>query len=312
MDPDSIYLHLEIDPDGTVTASGKKSFTISKGMDPAESPSEDQPGRIGRSSWLWDGSRLVAHTSDTGLVPLYYYHDEHSFAISPSLLTIRDRFGDHKLDWTALAIQLGHGSFIEGDTPFLDIKTLEVCSTLTWASGVLEVLTRPFDIPALDMDRGSALSEFRKVFRGAIERSVPSNGFTLGLSGGHDSRYVLFHLAELGYRPEHVVTSNHYLAASDHDTAIAAKVAERVGIPLETVSPNPSRIAAELDKNLRTEFLSPFHSWILDMADKIADVPTLYDGMTGAPCSAEQRWFEHCEANMDRGCRRFPKSPKQS
>jgi len=281
VDTDSTYLLLETDRDGTVTASGKQSFTISKGMNPDDPPSGNQPGAMGRSSWLWDGSRLVAHTSDTGLVPLYYYRDQSRFAISPSLLTLRDRFGNHDLDWTALAIQLGTGHFIEGDTPFLDIKALQVCSTLTWTSGVLTERRRPFEIPALDMDYRSALSEFGKTFRRAVERTLPSQAFTLGLSGGHDSRHILFHLADIGYRPEYVVSSSHYLAASDPDTAIAAKVAERVGVPLETVSPNLSRITAELDKNLRTESLSLSHSWILEMSDKIADVPVLYDGMTG-------------------------------
>jgi len=276
------FLLLTTSEDGRVTPTGHSSYWNSRTHDP--SVDIDPHGRLkasGTASWHWDGSQLLARTSDTGLVPLYYYSDGNRLAISPSLLQLRDRYASPALDWPAIAILLAMGSYIGNDTPFAEIKALPIRSTLAWQNSQLTVEERTFDIPHLDIGYEEAKARYLIEVREAVERILPADGFALGLSGGRDSRHILLELLRSGVEPGRLVTSDHYLITSDADTTAASALADRAGLPVSRISPGPDRLRSELAKNELTEFQALSHSWALELAHSFSNASLMYDGMNG-------------------------------
>lgn len=281
MTTDAPFLLLETDADGTVLATGQTSHTGNQ---------ELATRRLTHSHWIgWvqadrhrgrgTDRKSWPETSDTGLVPLYYYSDGDRFAISTSALLLRERLATTDLDWPAIAILLALGNFIDGDTPFADIKALPIRSSLAWRYGQFTVEERTFDIPHLDITYEEAKSQYLTEVRQAIERSLPADGFALGLSGGRDSRHILLELLSLGVRLGRLITSSHYLASSDADTTSASRLAERAGLPISRVFPGSDRIRSERAKNELTEFQTLSHSWGLELGLEFSSALVVYDGM---------------------------------
>jgi asparagine synthase (glutamine-hydrolysing) len=282
MTTETAFLLLEFDRDGPTKTTGQTSFVRSRGSGSrGGSRPFDQLGTVGRSSWTWDGSQLLARTSDTGFVPLFYFKDDNRFAISPSLLLLRERFASGAVDWPALAILLAMGHFIEGDTPFEEVRTLPIRSTLSWRRGSLTVEQRPFEIPHLDISYEESKSRYLAEVRRAIARDLPSGDVAQGLSGGRDSRHILLELLHQGVTPASLVTTSHYLPLSDADTTVAKRLAERLGLPITAISPDANRVKSEIEKNLLTEFQTLNHSWGLRLGAEFGTEATLYDGMNG-------------------------------
>lgn len=275
-------LTLELRPDGVVTAIGQHSMIASRGAEPRpDSRPLDRLNASGTASWHWDGQQLLARTSDTGLLPIYYHAEENRITLSTSLLALRERMIDARLDWPAIAIQLAFGGFIEDDTPYVEIKALPLRTTLAWSRDRLVIEQRTFEIPQLTLDYDEAKRRYLSTFREAVQRTLPIEGFALGLSGGRDSRHILLQLLELGIEPTQLTTSSHCLRASDPDTMGATMIAERAGFPITLVEPDPDRIRSELRKNELTEFASLAHSWGLQLGSAFTGQPVLYDGMNG-------------------------------
>jgi asparagine synthetase B (glutamine-hydrolysing) len=280
-DPRHAYLLLETQPNGSIAATGRTSFTINRGPQPPSPTSFVGDGDIGRSSWRWDGVRLRARTSDTGYVPLYYLSMKDGFVISPSFRLLRERFSDGEIDWPAVVICLLTGKCIESDTPFADIRALPLRATLTWSLGRLSVdqALEPETSPTEDYDL--TLGMYVSQVDAAVRRSITDRPYSMGLTGGRDSRHILLALNEHGSRPAQLVTGNHYLAFSDGDTEIARALSERVGLPITTVDPQPDRIRAEIEKNWQTEFQTLPHSWGLAVARTLSATSATYIGMDG-------------------------------
>lgn len=275
-------LILELGSDGVVTAIGLHSMVASRSAEPRPGTRPlDRLHASGTASWHWDGRQLLARTADTGLLPIYYHAEENRITLSTSLLALRQQMADASLDWPAIAIQLAFGGFVEDDTPYVGIKALPLRTTLSWSQGRLIVEQRTFEIPRLTLGYDEAKRRYLSTFREAVQRTLPVEGFALGLSGGRDSRHILLQLLDLGIEPTQLTTSGHYLAGSDPDTMGATMVAERARFPITLVKPDPDRIRSELVKNELTEFASLAHSWGLQLGSAFTGQSVLYDGMNG-------------------------------
>jgi len=151
----------------------------------------------------------------------------------------------------------------------------------------------------LAISRPEAISEYGELFHNAIAKRLPrSENFALPLSGGRDSRHILFELYEAGHRPKYCITAYRY-GAGDNDVDIAMLLADTLGLK-HVVADRLPRLEAERRKNLATSFCTDEHAWLLPVAEFLRDsVDTTYDGIGGDVLSASlfqnRSWFDlHC------------------
>jgi hypothetical protein len=116
-----------------------------------------------------------------------------------------------------------------------------------------------------------------------MRRRPPDGDRTyLPLSGGRDSRHILFELCALGARPR-CVTIPRYPPRPGEDERIAPLVAKAAGAPHAILRQSPSACAAEIRKNWATHLCADEHAWYLEMIAQLGTAPrVLYDGLGGA------------------------------
>jgi hypothetical protein len=129
-----------------------------------------------------------------------------------------------------------------------------------------------------ELSRAAAIEGFVAGFRSSIARRAPRGRYVVPLSGGRDSRHILFELRAQGFLDPECITARAPLASEDSDTVIARMLAHRIGIPHTIVEP-PSSIEAERRKNLETQFESLEHRWYLGIADRMGSADAVYDGL---------------------------------
>jgi asparagine synthetase B (glutamine-hydrolysing) len=156
---------------------------------------------------------------------------------------------------------------------------------LTWRPGAgahVSVESRPQRAECLS--RKSAIDGYTTLFRQAVQRRLPldRDRVIVPLSGGHDSRHILFELVRARCRPDDTITIHHYPPAGDDDSAIAPQVAAAAGVAHTTIPLDPGRVAAERRKNVMTSFCADRHAQMMPVVDYLrgrADV--IYDGLGG-------------------------------
>jgi asparagine synthetase B (glutamine-hydrolysing) len=175
------------------------------------------------------------------------------------------------------------GFFIGDDTPFRRVRVLPPAARLDWRAGVLSVAGSYARSEASDMTRDAALDAYIDTFRGAVRRASAGDGsHVLPLSGGRDSRHILFELCARGIRPSRCLTLRNYPPRGSRDIEIAAELTHALDLPHEIVEEYPSRAAAELRKNVATHFCADEHAWFLSLADTLDGAGvTLWDGIAG-------------------------------
>jgi hypothetical protein len=101
-------------------------------------------------------------------------------------------------------------------------------------------------------------------------RHLPSRWLTMPLSGGRDSRQMLFGLLQLGSRPDHCLTFGPKPPNDEADTLVSQEVAAAVGIPHRVIWPRKTWLNYERRKNVICAFNSSEHTWIMPLADELA------------------------------------------
>jgi asparagine synthetase B (glutamine-hydrolysing) len=132
------------------------------------------------------------------------------------------------------------------------------------------------------------MEAYLRVFRQAMGRRAPKHPAIVPLSGGRDSRHILFELLAQGHRPELCITHEHFPPRHNEDVRIARLVAEAAGVRHRTVRQARSRLRAEIRKNLETGFCTDEGAQLLTLARSLEGMPgtTLYDGIGGDVLSA--------------------------
>jgi hypothetical protein len=245
------------------------------------------------NEWVFDGETLIAKNDRFGFRSLFFTKTENSIIISPSLIKLLELGALTEFDDKAMAVFLRLGFFISDDTPFKSIKCFPPNSTLIWNKGNFDLQTKPQPkiIPS-NLSRYEAVNIYRELFHQAIKRNLPANeNFALPLSGGRDSRHILFELVSLGLRPKFCLTLKQVTTTLHQDVIIARKVAKALKIPHIVLEQGVSRLEAELRKNLMTHFCSDEHAWYLPLADFAENrIGTIYDGIAGDVLSGDVLW----------------------
>ncbi len=241
------------------------------------------------AQWKWDGSRLTASNDRYGFFPLFYYCGDGEFAISSSIPRLIEAGAPTELDEAALAVFLRLGFFIGEDTPYKHIRALPPDAALAWDGALwLHSSGHAFADPHDHISRDDAIDTYIALFRQAIARRLPpTEHFVVPLSGGRDSRHILFELLHQGHRPERCLTTIHYPPRANEDARIAAALAGELGLPHVLLKQSESRFKAEYRKNLLTNFCSDEHAWYMVAADYLVrGAHPVYDGIGGDVLSA--------------------------
>ena len=239
------------------------------------------------SGWDWQNGRLRISSSHLGFDPVYYHQGEDEIALSPSLVRLLLLGAPTDIDEDALSVFLRMGYFLADWTPFRAIRRLNPGVDCFWPDSRL---SGRFEIPHVRtnvMNRDDAIDAYAELFRNAVRRILPEGEIVLPLSGGQDSRHILFELLEAGRMPR-AVTLHRWAPDIDDDLPIARTLAERFGLPHITLPTDWSLIRAETEKNALTDFCADEHGWMLPLRRfMLQQTAVAFDGIGGDVMSAD-------------------------
>jgi hypothetical protein len=248
-----------------------------------EDSGSDKPDGI-FAQWDWDGTSLEVTNDRYGMFPLYYVSTPTTFGVSTSISELLERGAPAQLDTNALGVFLRLGFFINDHTPFKYIRAMGPLKRCIWKDGHL---VREEKRPALeyrDISRSEAIDEYIQRFRGAIQkRSIKKGPALLPLTGGRDSRHMLFELLRAGTKPDKCLLTNGHPSSGDDDVTIAKMLAKRFDLSHDIIPEPRSRIDAEQRKNRLTNFSALEHTWYIVIGDYIRShhYNTVYPGIGG-------------------------------
>jgi asparagine synthase (glutamine-hydrolysing) len=273
--------------DGATTAGGSASAAFGYRMGPAGGAAEDGVW----ADWKWENDRFELRSDPRGFYPIYYYQDQNAFGVSNSVAKLIQAGCSTALDDAAIAVFLRLGFYIGDDTPFRAIRALPPGAVLTWDSrGFHLESNRPrTGASGSPLSRDAAVRAYGELFQSTIERfHGDGEKVAVPLSGGRDSRHILFALLKANRRPDACVTLRHIPPRPDEDARIASEVArfdalDHVLIPCAT-----ELLDVELEKNLLTNFCADEHAWFMPLRSYLAknSIAEVFDGIGGDVLSA--------------------------
>lgn len=240
--------------------------------------------------WDWDGDRLCVSNDRYGIYPLFYVCHGGEIRISPSIQHVLNGHFPKTLNYPALAAFLRLGFFLAEDTPFEHVHVLPPASTLIWENGTVQLERGPIgsNVPS-DMAKtfDEAVDQYAELFQRAIARRLPQgDGFTVPISGGRDSRHILFELLAQGYKPDLTATVRLRPPGDEEDMRIAGILAESLQLAHVGIDMPRAFFRANLKDIELTHFCSSGHVWLLPLAAYLKDrTSTLYDGLAGSVLS---------------------------
>ena len=237
------------------------------------------------AEWRWDGEQLTVANDRCGFQPLFYFTRPGEISLAPAVQTLLDRGTARDLDWDALAVFLRLGFFVGEDTPFRAIRAVPPEAVFRWSrTGLVVQGQMPSWPETRHLDRVVALRTYQELFAEAVRRRRPEGPFALLLSGGRDSRHILFELCRQGFKPALTATVD---LPQSTDGRVAAAVAAELGLRHLRVSAPRHSLALEQRKNRETHFCADEHAWILPLRDTLQGrCDILYDGIGGDVLSA--------------------------
>jgi hypothetical protein len=253
------------------------------------------PGRDGIpdgifASWDWDGELLTVRNDRYGIYPLFYACHGGEIRLSPSMQHVLDGRFPKTLDHAALAVFFRLGFFLGEDTPFEHVRALPPGCTLEWRAGKLTIGggsldTSPTAPVAATFDE--AVEQYAHLFRQAIARRRPADdAFTVPISGGRDSRHILFELLAQGHKPDLTLTVRARPPSSNEDIRIARLLKQELQLNHVEIDMPLSYFRANLKDIEITEYCGSGHIWLLPVSAWLKGrTHTLYDGLAGSVLS---------------------------
>ncbi|MGD2093766.1 MAG: hypothetical protein PVH77_02040 [Phycisphaerales bacterium] len=253
-----------------------------------EAPGSEKPDGI-FAQWEWDGSSLRIMNDRYGMFPLFYIHTPTLFGISTSIPELLKCGAPAQLDTEALGVFLRLGHFIKDETPFRYIRAMDSIKNCTWEDGNLVLEKQRPACKHQNISRDQAIEGYIEHFRSAIrKRIIRKYPCLLPLSGGQDSRHILFELLRNGIKPDECLTSNGHPSTSESDVEVAKMLAERFHLSHTVIRLPQPRFKLEQRKNELISFSALEHAWYLSLGDymRSQNIHTAYEGIGGDILSA--------------------------
>lgn len=227
------------------------------------------------SSWQMNENSVALRSDYSGHHALYYHSSETDFLVSDSPLTLLTLGVSPEFDEPALALFCQCGFFLGNRTPFKAIKATPPNARIAWNNGRLSVSGSPRIVRAASHSAESAAANYADLFSQAITRCHPHLGpFDILLSGGRDSRQILFELRHQKLSPRHCISGG-----SENDRFIAEQLAERLKLTLVSIDSNKRAMPQIWEKNLLTHMCALEHTWLMPLANYLRDhSPQAYEG----------------------------------
>jgi hypothetical protein len=257
--------------------------------------------------WKWDGERVRVRSEPWGFAPVFYHATRDRFIVSTRLGAVLGRLDAAELDLDAVAAFLWLGFFVGDDTPWKAIRAMPRCGSLTWRPGDGVSRDDGWIRPSpIRVDRLDAMSTYAALFRQSVaRRSAASGTVVVPLSGGRDSRHILFELVSQGRPPDACVTARHLPERFDDDYRIAKLLCDRLGLRHVVVAQPIRRVRRDEARIDLTNFCSDEHTWGLAVVDALAELrpAQAWDGIAGDVLSAglfltEERVTEYREGRL--------------
>ncbi|HEX2115323.1 MAG TPA: asparagine synthetase B family protein, partial [Alphaproteobacteria bacterium] len=218
--------------------------------------------------------------------PLFYYAAPGEICLSTSIETLLARGAPTELDVEALAVLLRLNWFLAEDTPFKAIRIVPPAARFHW-DGALRLGSALHIVPANGLSRDDAIDGFIARFRRAVERSYADGGL-LPLSGGRDSRHILFELCRIG-RPRLCITVKDPppWPNPSENTLYSRQLTAMFGLEHAVLDYVPDIVSAEWRKNVLTSLCTIEHAWYMAVHDRLANEQgRVFDGLAGDYLSA--------------------------
>ena len=184
------------------------------------------------------------------------------YAVSTSCFKLIECGVNPAVDWSALAVFLRIGFFVGEDTVFSPIRILPPGGTLEWRAGKFQVSGEPQIVPPSCITYAGSVDAYSEIFSAAIARRIPeTTRVALPLSGGRDSRHILFELCKQGIRPTFCVTGRRFPPDKRDDETLAATLAAELGLPHYIVGPPAREVESLIVANLKTNMTAPRRGW---------------------------------------------------
>lgn len=245
------------------TKDGIKTFgqtSVSKGY---KIPCADAKPEGCWYGWDFDGRRFVFENDCFGYYPVFYYYDDNCFCISNSILKLAEECGNKQLDEDNLNVFCRCGFFVGCATAFKHIKAVPPDCRLTWQDGKVDIQSTVNIVKPVKRTLSETVEGYIHYFSKAMDKILPVVGeFALPLSGGRDSRQILFELLKRGIKPTQCIT-----CGENRDVQIAKIITERFGLKHKIIKANRFWVNDTLRKNRLTNFCALEHSWFMAMGD---------------------------------------------
>lgn len=239
------------------------------------------------AKWRWENNFFELRNDRFGFYPLYYYAKGREFGVSDNIIELVKQGAPLSLDDAAISVFLRLGFYIGDDTPFKAIRAVPPGTSMRWSA------KDGFRIDTADRKTGengvtpptgaAAVQRFGGLFQSVMERLLPSKNdrIALPLSGGRDSRHILFALLRSKRAPDCCVTVRHIPPRADEDASVASKLAQFFNIPHKILPQAGRLLYNELRKNELTSFCADEHAWLLPLREFLRDgsFTISYDGI---------------------------------
>ena len=239
------------------------------------------------AGWSWNGRELSIEQDRYGFFPLFEWRSRDVRVVSTDLLTLLELGAPRTLDLDALSVFVRVGFFVGSDTPFASVRAL-----------LPPMLPRR----RLEISRTAAVDGFIDLFRQAIGRRLPSGPFMMPLSGGRDSRHILFELRDAGHAPAACVTVQHFPPRANDDETVAREICSALGLDHHVIPQPRNRAAIEREKNALTHLCTDEHAQFMVLASYLrANTRETYDGIAGDVLSQSTYLRPEVHARCARG-----------
>lgn len=228
--------------------------------------------------------KLTITNDRLGMKPLYYYSDKDKFIFASDIKTIAlSNQIKKEINWRAWGDIFNYGFIVGNETPFENILSLPMSSTLTYEKGILEIKEYwSFNQVEIDYKRSEKETigkgvEILKNMTKKYEKFIKY--VELPLSGGYDSRCIACCLKYFSKIKFDTITSNLH-GTGDRDSIIAKELAKKLEVENVQTSDNDLYKKYFIEMVYLVNGITFGHLWAMSLRYNSKKNTSLFNGIT--------------------------------